>query len=57
MRPAVLIVGAVLLVLGHLEAVHNAYLKGFSDALIMEEKNPTVKVGPNASEEIKEISI
>jgi hypothetical protein len=57
MRPAVLIVGAVLLVLGHLEAVHNAYLEGFSDALIMEEKNPTVKVGPNASEEIKEISI
>jgi|DEB3_MinimDraft_2_1074329.scaffolds.fasta_scaffold40301_3 hypothetical protein len=57
MRPALLIVGAVLLVLGHLEAVHNAYLEGFSDAVIMQEKNPTVEVGPKGAKETPEVTI
>lgn len=56
MRPALLIVGAVLLVLGHLEAVHDAYREGFSDA-VMQEKSPTKEVGPKDIKETKEIRI
>jgi hypothetical protein len=56
MRPALLIVGVVLLVLGHLEAVHNSYREGFSDA-IKQEKNPTVEVGPSSPKETTEVRI
>ena len=37
MRPVVLILGSVLLVLAHLEAVHNAYRDGRKDALSIKE--------------------
>jgi hypothetical protein len=57
MRPALLIVGAVLLFLGHLEAVHNSYREGFTDAIIYQEKSPTVDVGPKDRKEIKETNI
>ena len=57
MRPALLIVGVVLLVLWHLEAVHNAYREGFTDALIQQEKNPTVEVGPEVPKKNKEVNI
>lgn len=56
MRPALLIVGAVLLFLGHLEAVHNAYRDGFNDA-VLQEKSPTKEVGPKDIKETKEIRI
>ena len=49
-----MIVSAVLLVLGHLEAVHNAYHEGFLDA-VMQEKSPTKEVGPKNIKETKEI--
>ena len=57
MRPALLIVGVVLLVLWHLEAVHNAYREGFTDALIQQEKIPTVEVGPEVPKKNKEVNI
>jgi hypothetical protein len=57
MRPALLIVGGVLLFLGHLEAVHNSYREGFTDAIIYQEKSPTVEVGPKDIKESKETNI
>lgn len=57
MRPALLIVGAVLLVLGHLELVHQAYYQGFQDAQTTQEKNPTVEVGPKGLKETHEVRI
>lgn len=57
MRPALLIVGAVLLVLWHLEAVHNAYREGFTDAITYEKKSPTKEVGPESLKETNEINI
>ncbi len=57
MRPALLIVGAVLLVLWHLEAVHNAYRDGFTDAIIYEKKSPTKDVGPETTQESKETEV
>lgn len=57
MRPALLIVAGVLLFLGHLEAVHDAYREGYMDAIIYEKKSPTKKVRPEDIKEVKEISI
>jgi hypothetical protein len=57
MRPALLIVGAVLLFLGHLEAVHDAHREGYMDAIIYEKKSPTKKVGPEDIKEVKETYI
>lgn len=53
MRPALLIVGAVLLVLWHFEAVHNARVDGFMDGIMFQEKNPTTGVGQNTPKEIR----
>jgi hypothetical protein len=57
MRPALLIVGAVLLVLWHLEAVHNAYRDGFTDAMIYEKKSPTIEAGQKDLKQTKETDI
>jgi hypothetical protein len=57
MRPALLIVGAVLLFLGHLEVVHDAYREGYMDAIIYEKKSPTKKAGPEDIKEVKETYI
>jgi hypothetical protein len=57
MRPALLIVGAVLLVLWHLQAVHDAYREGFTDATTYEKKSPTKEVGPESLKETKEVHI
>ena len=57
MRPALLIVGAVLLSLWHLEAVHDAYREGFTDATTYEKKSPTKEAGPEGLKETKEVHI
>ena len=57
MRTALLIVGAVLLVLWHLEAVHNAYREGFTDAITYEKKSPTKEAGPETPKEAKETEV
>jgi hypothetical protein len=57
MRPALLIVGAVLLVLWHMEAVHNAYREGFTDAMTYEKKSPTKEAGQEGLKEMNEINI
>ena len=57
MRPALLIVGAVLLVLWHLEAVHNAYREGFTDAITYEKKSPTKEAGPETPKKAKETEV
>ena len=57
MRPALLIVGAVLLGLWHMEAVHNAYREGFTDALTYEKKSPTKEAGQESLKETKEVHI
>ena len=57
MRPALLIVGAVLLGLWHMEAVHNAYREGFADAMTYEKKSPTKEAGPEGPKETKEVNI
>ena len=57
MRPALLIVATVLLVLWHLEAVHDAYREGFTDATTYEKKSPTKEVGPETTKESKETEV
>ena len=57
MRPALLIVGAVFLGLWHMEAVHNAYRDGFTDAILYEKKSPTKEAGPESLKETKEVHI
>ena len=57
MRPALLIVGAVFLGLWHMEAVHNAYREGFTDATTYEKKSPTKEAGPESLKETKEVHI
>jgi len=57
LRPALLIVGAVLLVLWHLEAVHNAYREGFTDAITYEKKSPTKEAGPETPKKAKETEV
>ena len=57
MRPALLIVGAVLLGLWQMEAVHDAYREGFTDAIIYEKKSPTKEVGPETTKESKETEV
>jgi len=57
MRPALLIVATVLLVLWHLEAVHDAYREGFTDATTYEKKSPTKEAGPEGLKETKEVHI
>jgi hypothetical protein len=52
-----LIVGAVLLGVWHLEAVHNAYREGFTDAMTYEKKSPTKEAVQEVLKETNEINI